>query len=462
MTRAANAFANTLTSSVQKAAIDATAENSNTAVLYNPLLQNVVVWSDATVSLNGGATRNGLMFAGLTMSQRKAAMDVAHEALSPPGMKLFDEIRAADRFISGEVTNDLHTKNPDWGFGKYFIAFVGQPSNSAPWTLQFSGHHLAYNITYNGRFLSGTPLFAGSEPISWKDETGEHYPLKAQREILEHLRPTLTTDAQLSESYTDVKFGPDGVDAPLNTTNHDNNQPKDYPVLDLGQLYTNLTADQQKMVRDYIVSWVGLIDKARADELLAIYLSQPALAETYVAYSGTATDLNESGSYFRVDGPRLWIEFAVLAGDFDPTHVHDHAVWRDKLADYGAAYGDTTIAIGVRPPSITTQPTDLTVKEGESATFTVVAQSEGAGTPTLTYQWFKDCCPIPEATAASFTIPAATKRDAGHYLVKVITTGGLTTSTDAKLTVEGKSRDSGSGPQGGPASFRGGHPGQRR
>ncbi len=30
--------------------------------------------------------------------------------------------------------------------------------------LQFSGHHIAYNITYNAPFVSATPCFLGTEP----------------------------------------------------------------------------------------------------------------------------------------------------------------------------------------------------------------------------------------------------------------------------------------------------------
>ena len=53
-----------------------------------------------------------------------------------------------------------------------------------------------------------------------------------------------------------------------------------------------------------------------ADELLAIYLSPQALAETYIGYAGSSATLAASNNYFRVDGPRFWVEFSVQGEKF--------------------------------------------------------------------------------------------------------------------------------------------------
>ena len=53
------------------------------------------------------------------------------------------------------------------------------------------------------------------------------------------------------------------------------------------------------------------------------------------------------------------------------------------------------------PPSITAHPTDQTVAEGETATFTVAATGSG----TLGYQWQKNQSDIGGATSASYTTP---------------------------------------------------------
>ncbi|MHC1765077.1 MAG: DUF642 domain-containing protein [Verrucomicrobiia bacterium] len=97
-----------------------------------------------------------------------------------------------------------------------------------------------------------------------------------------------------------------------------------------------------------------------------------------------------------------------------------------------------------QPPTIATQPESLTVTEGSSATFTVVA----SGTGTLNYQWQFDGSPIPEATEASFTIDSAQAAHAGRYSVVVSTDATSTTSLDAELTVTpAPPSDPGSDPQ---------------
>jgi hypothetical protein len=84
----------------------------------------------------------------------------------------------------------------------------------------------------------------------------------------------------------------------------------------------------------------------------------------------------------------------------------------------------------VSAPTITTQPTFVTVTEGAAATFTVAASGS-----SLTYQWYKGGTAISGATSASYTISATATSDAGSYYVTVTNTGGSVTSSTVTLTV---------------------------
>ena len=83
-----------------------------------------------------------------------------------------------------------------------------------------------------------------------------------------------------------------------------------------------------------------------------------------------------------------------------------------------------------QPPNITMHPQPKTVLDGWAASFTVSA----AG-PALAYQWRKGSTPIPGATGASFTIPAATLSDAGTYSCIVSNYAGAATTSSAVLSV---------------------------
>jgi Fibronectin type III domain len=81
-------------------------------------------------------------------------------------------------------------------------------------------------------------------------------------------------------------------------------------------------------------------------------------------------------------------------------------------------------------PTITGQPTNLTVKVSSNASFYVTATGS-----SLTYQWTCQGTNIPGATASSYTRFNAQLADAGTYRVGVSNTGGGQLSGPATLTV---------------------------
>lgn len=83
------------------------------------------------------------------------------------------------------------------------------------------------------------------------------------------------------------------------------------------------------------------------------------------------------------------------------------------------------------PPTITTPPADVSVSQGNSAQFSVVA----AGTYPFTFQWLKDGTAISGATYSSYSISTTQAADAGAYSVTVSNAAGHVTSAAATLTV---------------------------
>ncbi len=104
------------------------------------------------------------------------------------------------------------------------------------------------------------------------------------------------------------------------------------------------------------------------------------------------------------------------------------------LSNHGTDSRDCGTNTG--PPVITQQPMSLTVRQGDSATFSVRA----AGTEPLSYQW-RFGIPgsgggdIPGATAASLTRTNVQLTNAGNYRVIISSVSGTTTSDVATLRV---------------------------
>ncbi|MHC5538653.1 DUF3500 domain-containing protein, partial [Singulisphaera rosea] len=205
-----------------------------------------------------------------------------------------------------------------FGSANYMIACLGKPSKTSPWILQLGGHHLAINIYYKGTTGAATPYHVAAQPTVWKDEQGKtHDPLAPMRDslhgLLVSLTPEQSSQAKLEARFNDVYVGP-GKDG-------------QFPTKSEGVPVSTLSDASKAFVKKAIAAWTG--DTPQGLAYLKLYEAE--FDKIKVAYSGS-TDVGERGDYVRLDGPRVWIEFATQGSD------HYHTIWRDRLTDYGAEF----------------------------------------------------------------------------------------------------------------------------
>jgi len=294
--------------------------------------ESAIRWSHVAVGI---VPRAGVGFGDMDAKQNYAARRLAGAALSACGMRVLDEIRIADQLL--KAVDDAKV---GWDGGNYFLAILGTPSERKPWMLQISGHNVAYNLTFNGKREGATPLFVGSEPIVFTAADIEYEPLAVQSAAMSELARALANhgEAKLAGTFSGVVMGVvahDPAKSPAGGT--DTGFPHTYPTgnADRGILYSALSPEEQALVRAAIKSYASLPGEAVARALVSAYESPAALAETYLGYSGQP-DLSAEGSYVRIDGPRVWMELAVQKSPFGHrTKLRYHALWRDKLSDYG-------------------------------------------------------------------------------------------------------------------------------
>jgi alpha-tubulin suppressor-like RCC1 family protein len=108
-----------------------------------------------------------------------------------------------------------------------------------------------------------------------------------------------------------------------------------------------------------------------------------------------------------------------------------------QLSNAAGSATSSAALLTVRPrptaPLLLTPPQALTVNEGQPATFSVTASSN-AGSPS--YQWLRQGTPIAGATAASYTLAAATPGDDGaSFAVQVSNSVGLVQTPAVTLGV---------------------------
>jgi len=98
---------------------------------------------------------------------------------------------------------------------------------------------------------------------------------------------------------------------------------------------------------------------------------------------------------------------------------------------YQTVYSQVATLTVLDPPTIITQPTNLTAGVGQTAIFGVVA----VGTAPLAYQWYLNSIAIANQTNDTLTLNSIQTNNAGNYSVVITNMAGSVVSSGATLTV---------------------------
>jgi hypothetical protein len=257
----------------------------------------------------------------MNAAQHSATMALLAATLSPRGLEKVEQIMEGD-----EVNKASSRNNPIFGKDLYFISFLGTPSETTPWILQFGGHHLALNITIAGEHGVLTPTLTGAQPALFTENGKTVRPLAGESDkavaLLTALDENQRKQAILSFRLADLVLGP-GQDGKTI-------QPE-------GLKASNMTQKQRDMLIDVISEWANIVHESAAAARMAELKAD--ISETWFAWSGP-TDVTPGKNitaYYRIQGPHLVIEYAPQTLGGDPA-LHVHTMYRDPTNDYGKKY----------------------------------------------------------------------------------------------------------------------------
>jgi hypothetical protein len=275
------------------------------------------VWSNYPVS---DVPRPGLKLGSLTPTQRNAALHLLESVLSPSGYRKAQAIMGSDQA--------LHDAGQpfDSGCDAYTLAVFGRPSATSPWMIQFGGHHLALNLVMKGAHGSVTPTLTGAQPAVYTEHGKTVRVLAGENdkafELLGALDPAQRKQAILSYKIDDLVLGP----------GHDGET-----IVPEGLRGSALSSWQKALLLDLIAQWAGIISEPYSGQRMAEI--KAGLDDTWFAWSGPTTHAEgrNGSAYYRIQGPKLFIEFSPQGVGGDPT-MHVHTIYRDATNEYGRAF----------------------------------------------------------------------------------------------------------------------------
>lgn len=272
------------------------------------------VWSNYPVS---DVPRPGLQLGSLTEAQRAAAQRLLQALLSPQGYQKVLDIMGSDQALSEGGTNYAS------GTAYYTIGIFGTPSTTAPWMLQFGGHHLGLNVVIAGTRGVLTPTLTGAQPSVYTAGSRTVRVLAGENDKAFVLLDALD-DKQRQQAILDYRVG-DLVLGPGRSGE---------ALVPEGLKASAMTERQRALLLDVIAEWAGIVGEAYAAPRMAEIRAE--LDDTWFAWSGptTHTPGRNGSAYYRIQGPKLVIEFSPQGVGGDPT-MHVHTVYRDPTNDYG-------------------------------------------------------------------------------------------------------------------------------
>jgi hypothetical protein len=262
--------------------------------------------------------RHGVSLDEMSEPQRKLALALVQESLSHDGFRT-----ARDVMKLNELVRVLTGSHDEYGEWLYWMSLMGAPSPADPWGWQIDGHHLIVNCFVLGDQVVMTPMFMGSEPVTFPN--GARAFDDEERQGLALIRAL--TDGERRRAILSATLPGEAFTAAF----RDN-----FEMRHEGLRYGELSTAQQALLSAIVSLYVGRIRPGHAD--VRMDEVKRHLADTHFAWMG-GTDAT-SPFYYRVHSPVLLIEFdhqrGIVFDNDTPSRHHIHTVVRTPNGnDYG-------------------------------------------------------------------------------------------------------------------------------
>ena len=264
--------------------------------------------------------RAGIPLRAMDANQRTAALGLLNKGLSEHGAKLARGIME----LEGTLRELDRAAGSPWAErrdpGLYYLTLFGAPDAAQPWGWRFEGHHLSVNATNlgpHGQIVA--PVFMGASPARVPSGPQEGLRLLAAEEdlafaLLDMLDAGQRARATIAEQTTgDI---------------HTGNDPAVGPMALVGLPATEMTAAQQRQLRQLLELYAGrMADDVARGQLVRI--DEAGFGLLHFGWAGAHR--RGEPHYYRIHGPTVLVEYDNTQNNAN----HIHTVWRDLENDFG-------------------------------------------------------------------------------------------------------------------------------
>jgi hypothetical protein len=261
--------------------------------------------------------RNGVRFGALSSEQRHLAYSLLASGMSHKGYLKATSIMSLERILQDmEGPDRRFPRDPDL----YHVSIFGIPSITGTWGWRVEGHHLSINFTIvEGKFVSGTPSFFGTNPAEVRSGTRKGLRVLAAEEDLARELVHALDDGQRRQALI-ATTAPDDILTGAS---------REASIGDRrGVPLRNMRPEQKAMAKKLTHEYVGRIRGEFAEADLAA-IEKAGWDEVYFAWAGSIQKGEKH--YYRLHGPTFLVEYDNTQNDGN----HVHAVWRDFANDFG-------------------------------------------------------------------------------------------------------------------------------
>ncbi|MDA1260160.1 MAG: DUF3500 domain-containing protein [Planctomycetota bacterium] len=267
--------------------------------------------------------RPGIPLLELTAEQRIAVGLLLRAALGNDGQAQIGKVQELDtvlREMAERRGQKADYRNPLL----YELAVFGEPSANAPWAFRFEGHHVSITVATDGHGAFGfSPCFLGANPLRVPEGEREGQRVLAAREDTARALFRSLSAEQRRVAHVAVE-APRELLLPPGTPLH---------RLDpAGIAGKQLDEAQRRDLLLLISCFLGDVHPELGGHAL-LEQAREQVEEIHFAWMGSYERGAAHG--FRVQTPRLVIEWTTAMGDSN----HVHAGWRDLERDLSLGWG---------------------------------------------------------------------------------------------------------------------------